>query len=84
MSDERTNSDDGFVGLYEGTARCDVSSKSTTRFPSRALPSTRSWVPWSFLSLRIENHDLSAIRATAWATGSAPMVIPPIASYSTL
>ena len=23
MSDERTNSDDGFVGLYEGTARCD-------------------------------------------------------------
>ena len=54
-----------------------VSSKSTTRIPSTAMPSTRRRLPWDFSPLRIENHALSATRsATAWATGSAPIVMP--------
>ena len=64
-----------------------VSSVTTTRSPGSSAPAIRPPPPWSFASLRTLNAfsgrpRVAATAAVTKATGSAPMVSPPIAVAS--
>ena len=64
--------------------RVTVSSVTTTRSPGSSAPAMRPVTPWSFASLRTlklrsGRPRVAATAAMPKATGSAPMVSPPIA-----
>ena len=59
----------------------------TTRSPGSRAPAMRPWTPWSLASLRMLKlrsirPRVAAMAATPKASGSAPMVKPPIAVAS--
>ena len=67
--------------------RVTVSSVMMTRSPTCKAPAIRPFMPWSFSSLRTLKlrRDIPLVAATAaipYATGSAPIVRPPIACTS--